>query len=79
VIDKQALKLPAGREASRGGCSPQYKRHRTQQTFRFQGSIPAQSVSTLIHCTHATGYRLAWKYELAGEMANAMNQSRWLG
>jgi hypothetical protein len=61
------LQLPAGREAGRAEHVPQYERHRPAQTLLFQGSIPAQPVSMLLHCTDATGYRLAWRHELAGE------------
>jgi hypothetical protein len=61
------LQLPAGREAGRAERVPQYERHRPAQTLLFQGSIPAQPVSMLLHCADATGYRLAWRHELAGE------------
>jgi len=30
------LQLPAGREASRGECAPQYERHRPEQTLLYQ-------------------------------------------
>ena len=63
------LQLPAGREASRGERAPQYESHRPEQTLLFQGSIPAQPVSMLLHCADATGYRLGQRQELAGGRA----------
>jgi hypothetical protein len=63
-------------DASRAPVAGQSSAAAVQPVWLIQGSIPAQPMSMLLYCADATGSRLAWRHELAGERVNDRNPFR---